>query len=394
MGKNLFSVPIFFIVFRETLEAAIIISVLLGLVEQIVQDDPNRLTNVVQTTAGDSTDDSLPSPVASDPEDATIRSRRLIRKLRIQIFLGAGLGLLIAMSIGAAFLAVWFRRAADLWAKSEKLWEGIFEFVAALMIFIMGVTMLKMDRAKSKWRVKLQRAFEGQHVDGRTKTGKWVLFTLPFISVLREGIEGVVFVGGVSLGQPATSIPIAAIVGLISGISCGFIIYQFASRATLRIFLIIMTNFLLLIGAGLFSRATAAFETNAFNHIVGANIDDTGGTGPGSYRVQGNVWHLDCCSPASGQNWSIFNAIFGWDNNATIGSVLSYIFYWLAVIIALAYMKYTEGRIKLFGRGSAAYRRHIARRSSGDEKEDTEDSKDVMEGTGALLERIHTLPRS
>lgn len=149
------------------------------------------------------------------------------------------------------------------------------------------------------------------------------------------GIEGVVFVGGVSLGQPATSIPIAAIVGLISGISCGFIIYQFASRASkgiaqysfpfsdflliqaLRIFLIIMTNFLLLIGAGLFSRATAAFETNAFNHIVGANIDDTGGTGPGSYRVQGNVWHLDCCSPASGQNWSIFNAIFGWDNNAT-----------------------------------------------------------------------------
>jgi high-affinity iron transporter len=32
---NVFSVPIFFIVFRETLEAAIIISVLLGIVEQI-----------------------------------------------------------------------------------------------------------------------------------------------------------------------------------------------------------------------------------------------------------------------------------------------------------------------------------------------------------------------
>ena len=26
----------------------------------------------------------------------------------------------------------------------------------------MGVTMLKMDRAKAKWRVKLQRAFEGK----------------------------------------------------------------------------------------------------------------------------------------------------------------------------------------------------------------------------------------
>ena len=26
----------------------------------------------------------------------------------------------------------------------------------------MGITMLKMDRAKAKWRVKLERAFEGQ----------------------------------------------------------------------------------------------------------------------------------------------------------------------------------------------------------------------------------------
>jgi hypothetical protein len=28
------------------------------------------------------------------------------------------------------------------------------------MIFVMGLTMLKMDRAKAKWRVKLQLAFE------------------------------------------------------------------------------------------------------------------------------------------------------------------------------------------------------------------------------------------
>ena len=39
---------------------------------------------------------------------------------------------------------------------------GIFELIACVMIFVMGVTMLKMDRAKVKWRVKLQRAFEGK----------------------------------------------------------------------------------------------------------------------------------------------------------------------------------------------------------------------------------------
>jgi high-affinity iron transporter len=44
-------------------------------------------------------------------------------------------------------------------------------------------------------------------------------------------MEAVVFVGGVSLGQPATAIPIAAIVGIICGLIIGYIIYAFASRA-------------------------------------------------------------------------------------------------------------------------------------------------------------------
>ncbi len=42
MGKNVFSVPISFIVFRETLEAAIVVSVLLGLVKQIAYKDNGR----------------------------------------------------------------------------------------------------------------------------------------------------------------------------------------------------------------------------------------------------------------------------------------------------------------------------------------------------------------
>ena len=45
-------------------------------------------------------------------------------------------------------------------------------------------------------------------------------------------MEAVIFVGGVSLGQPATSIPIAAIVGLVCGLICGYLIYAFASRTS------------------------------------------------------------------------------------------------------------------------------------------------------------------
>jgi high-affinity iron transporter len=69
---------------------------------------------------------------------------------------------LLALAIGAAFIAVWFTRASDLWKKSEELWEGIFSLIASVLIFVIGLTMLKMDKAKAKWRVKLQAAFDGQ----------------------------------------------------------------------------------------------------------------------------------------------------------------------------------------------------------------------------------------
>ncbi|KAG6829745.1 hypothetical protein H0H92_003621 [Tricholoma furcatifolium] len=390
MAKGLFSVPIFFIVFRETLEAAIIISVLLGLVEQIVLNDPIGSPTITQSTIDE--DSKKGSDSASDPEDDTAHRRMLIRKLRIQIFAGGALGLLIALAIGAAFIAVWFTQASDLWAKSESLWEGIFELIASLMIFVMGITMLKLDRAKAKWRVKLMHAFDKkQVVDGGTRTGKWVLFILPLITVLREGIEAVIFVGGVSLGQSATSIPIAAIVGIICGLVCGFLIYQFASRSTLTIFLVVMTNFILLIGAGLFSKAIGEFEQNAFNTLLGADVDDSGGTGPGSYKVQGNVWHLNCCSPENntgGQGWSIFNALFGWTNNATQGSVLSYVFYWLAVMVTLVYLKFKEGRTTLLGRESAAgARRRRLREEGAFQKTGEVEAKEKDESETATLPR-------
>ena len=49
---------------------------------------------------------------------------------------------------------------------------------------------------------------------------------------LNTGMEAVIFVGGVSLGQPAAAIPIAAVAGLAAGIVCGVLIYLFASRTS------------------------------------------------------------------------------------------------------------------------------------------------------------------
>jgi high-affinity iron transporter len=78
-----------------------------------------------------------------------------------------------------------------------------------------------------------------------------------------------------------------------------------------------MTNFLLLIGSGLFARAIAEFQENSFNHLLGGGAEKgEAGTGPGSFDVRGNVWHLECCSPKN-KGWLVFNGMFGWSNNAS-----------------------------------------------------------------------------
>ena len=53
---------------------------------------------------------------------------------------------------------------------------------------------------------------------------------------------------------------------------------------------------------------------------------------------------MQCCSPNfdGGSGWGFFNAIFGWTNSATYGSVISYNLYWLCVIVSFLVMRYRE----------------------------------------------------
>lgn len=75
MGVNVFAVPIFFICLREALECSIIISVLLSFLKQ---------------TLGSEQDPSA------------------YKKLRNQVWWGVGLGLVICLIIGGAFIGAFY----------------------------------------------------------------------------------------------------------------------------------------------------------------------------------------------------------------------------------------------------------------------------------------------
>lgn len=310
---NVFNVQIFFIVFRETLEAVVVVSVLLAFLKQGL------------------------GGVKEDP--------KTYKKLRKQVWLGAILGVIICLILGCAFIGAFYSLNNDVWSKSEDLWEGVFCIIATILISLMGVAMLRINKMKEKWRVKLAQAILQKPKDSKFSLGhftkKYCMFILPFITCLREGLEAVVFVGGVGLNQPASSFPLPVICGLIAGVVVGFLLYYFGSTISLQIFLIFSTGILYLISAGLFSRGIWYFETYVYNQKTGGDASENG-SGPGTYDVSKSVWHVNCCNPETDNGWDVFNALLGWQNSATYGSVISYNIYWLALIVILALMLYQE----------------------------------------------------
>ncbi|KIW13477.1 hypothetical protein PV08_08665 [Exophiala spinifera] len=313
---NVFAPQIFFIVFRECLEAVIVVSVLLSFLKQTL----------------------------GQPD----QDQKIYKRLVKQVWWGSILGILICLIIGGIFIGVFYGLGHNIWAQSEDLWEGIFYLVASIIITAMGLPLLRINKTQEKWRVKIAQALveqKNKHHSVGSYLSSWsrryVMFILPLITTLREGVEAVVFVGGVSLGQPATAFPIPVITGILAGLAVGLILYRGGNVLSIQIFLIAATSVLYLIAAGMFSKSIWSLQYHVFAHKVGSDVAEAG-NGPGSYDIRETIWHVNCCNPETDNGWDVFNAILGWQNTATYGSVISYIMYWVFIVFCVLCLLYEE----------------------------------------------------
>lgn len=341
--EDWFSVQVFFIMFRETMETAVIVSVLLAFLHQ---------------GFGSHANDSVK------------------RRLQLQIWVGALLGLAICLVIGATFIFSFYYLGKDLWNATEKLWEATFSLIASVMITIMGLAMLRLNKMKEKWRIKLAHIIiethEGKGGWGlRALSKRYAMAVLPLITTLREGLEAVIFLGGIGINEPATSFPLAVLAALALGLAVGWLMYTSGNKVSIQYFLIGSTCFLYLVAAGLFSRGVWFIELQQFINRVGQDVSEMG-SGPGSYDITRSVWHVNCCNSQTDGPWMIFNAVLGWQNSATYGSVISYNLYWAFVICMIFSMGYRErhGYLPLIPTKWQKKRVHIADQYTPEEREE------------------------
>jgi len=210
MADDVFSIPVFLVVFRESLEAVIIVSILLAFLKQTL-DGPT----------GDKT---------------------AYKKLVRQVWLGTGLGLLICLIIGGALIGVFYTIGINKWELSENNYEGAFCLIASVIITVVGAALLRIGKMQEKWRSKLATNLEaplavtgpaGRWSAVKRFFEKYAMFALPFVTVLREGIEAIVFVAGVSFQAPAKSVPLPVVVGLLVGALVGYLLYRLVAPCLL-----------------------------------------------------------------------------------------------------------------------------------------------------------------
>ncbi|KAL2622013.1 hypothetical protein R1flu_002218 [Riccia fluitans] len=148
--------------------------------------------------------------------------------------------------------------------------------------------MIRIDTWRTKWERKLTKVTTDsvqKHTTGELQStkSKYTLFLIPFTVVVREGVEAMIFLGGIGLEGSGTAYPLAAVKGAVCGILIGYLLYRGGNHVAFKWFLGASTLLLL-------------------------NDDGI---------------------------WKLLNAVVGWRDEATVGTLTSYFIYWGFVIVSL-----------------------------------------------------------
>lgn len=148
-----------------------------------------------------------------------------------QVWIGVAAGSAVCLVVAGVLIGVFYTVGTNSWELYENYYEGAFCLFASIVITIMGAALLRVGKMQEKWRVKLAKALDAPiraRGCGRVTRylEKYAMFVLPFITVLREGIEAVIFVAGVSFSAPATAIPLPTVVGILVGVLVGWLLYK------------------------------------------------------------------------------------------------------------------------------------------------------------------------
>lgn len=273
MYEGLF--PSLLITFREALEAALIVTIMIAYLRKIGKQELTKYA-----------------------------------------YAGAGIALIASLILGVAIQTIY----GGLDKVTAELFEGFASLTAVVVLTYMIMWMAEHSKdIKGKLQDKIDLAVTSNELYG--------IAALAFIAVFREGIETVLFLA-TTFVQDATG----TIIGLIIGISLVLVLSSLLMKGTidldLRKFFGVTSIILLVFGAGL-----AGYGVHELIE-AGENMDmDFGWFGTKPYDINPAV-NLDGTYPLlheKGTIGSIFKALVGYDGNPEWLRIIVYVGYWVVI---------------------------------------------------------------
>lgn len=216
------------------------------------------------------------------------------------VWLGLAVGVFLTI-----LLAMSFGFSEELFAQSEELFEGVFMIVTALL-----VTWLVM------WIAKQKKVVEALQRDVKTRIAQgsaFGLFMLTTVSVLREGVEAVLFLTGIFLTTETLSLA-GALMGMATAIVVGILVFEYAMRFNIGLFFKVTTAVLVLLAAGLFSQGLHKLQEAGVLPVWMEHVYDLG-------------WERTSLLGEKGAAGGILKGLIGYDTNPSDLQVLGYLLY-------------------------------------------------------------------
>ncbi len=149
--------------------------------------------------------------------------------------------------------------------RTEEIFEGIMMLLAALLLTWMILWMMKQKHIAHEIEEKVQREISEEHA--------WGLFTLVFLAILREGVETVIFLNAaVRLTKDFSFL--GAILGIVAAMIIGYFFFLGAKKIKIKTFFQITTIILVLFASGLIAHGIHEFQEAAILPIFREHLFD------------------------------------------------------------------------------------------------------------------------
>jgi high-affinity iron transporter len=205
--------------------------------------------------------------------------------------------------------------------RAEEIFEGFTMLFAAALLTTMILWMMKQRRVSQEIEDKVAKHIANANFNQSYAYG---LFALVVLAILREGVETVIFFSALNYSSGISFI--GATLGIVTAICIGYLFFVSTRKVNLKKFFSITSIFLILIAAGLVAHSVHEFQEAAVIPYVVKEVWDinpvvaTEGVYPALHE--------------KGLVGSFMQGLFGYNGNPSLLEVLLY-FVYLVVIFSI-----------------------------------------------------------